>query len=207
MTSNALSTTTFGLRLTRVAVSGLLLATALLATGFSTSAQAQQRLLPQQSEVSFTSRQMGVPVDGKFTRFAAPVMDFNPKNPAASKMSITVDLASVSIGTKETEAELSKPGWFDTGKFPQATFTANAVKALGGNRFEVTGNLAIKGASRPVTLPVTLTQAGDVTTASGSFLLKRLDFKIGDGEWNDPSLVANDVVVRVRFALAGVPKL
>jgi polyisoprenoid-binding protein YceI len=203
MNANALSTTTFGLRITRLAVSGLLLATAV----FATSAQAQQRLLPQQSEVSFTSRQMGVPVDGRFTRFAAPVMDFNPRNPAASKMSITVDLASVSIGTKETEAELAKPGWFDTSRFPQATFTATGVKALGGNRFEVTGNLAIKGASRPITMPVTLTQAGDVTTASGSFLLRRLDFKIGDGEWNDPSLVANDVVVRVRFALSGVPKL
>ncbi len=203
MNSTALSTTTFGLRITRLAISGLLLATAV----FATAAQAQQRLLPQQSEVSFTSRQMGVPVDGKFTRFATPVMDFNPKNPAASKMSITVDLASVSIGTKETEAELAKPGWFDTSKFPQATFTSTSVKALGGNRFEVAGNLAIKGASRPVTLPVTLTQAGDVTTATGSFLLKRLDFKIGDGEWNDPSLVANDVVVRVRFALSGVSKL
>jgi polyisoprenoid-binding protein YceI len=203
MNDNALSATTFGLRITRLAISGLLLATAV----FATAAQAQQRLLPQQSEVSFTSRQMGVPVDGKFTRFAAPVMDFNPKNPAASKMTLTVDLASVAIGTKETEAELAKPGWFDTSKFPQATFTASSVKALGGNRFEVAGNLAIKGASRPMSLPVTLTQAGDVTTASGSFLLKRLDFKIGDGEWNDPSLVANDVVVRVRFALSGVPKL
>ena len=41
--------------------------------------------------------------------------------------------------------------------------------------------------------------------ASGRFTIARLDFRIGDGEWNDPALVANEVVVRYRFALSGLP--
>ena len=52
-------------------------------------------------------------------------------------------------------------------------------------------------------VPVTLTQAGGTTTASGSFALKRLDFKIGDGDWTDTSMVANDVQVQVQARADG----
>jgi polyisoprenoid-binding protein YceI len=54
---------------------------------------------------------------------------------------------------------------------------------------------------------MTLTQSAGVTRVVGSFTLKRLDFKIGDGEWNDVSLVANEVVVNIKLALTGVPPL
>jgi polyisoprenoid-binding protein YceI len=58
-----------------------------------------------------------------------------------------------------------------------------------------------------VVVPVTLTQSAGVTRAVGSFTLKRLDFKIGDGEWNDVSLVANEVVVNIKLALTGIAPL
>jgi hypothetical protein len=54
---------------------------------------------------------------------------------------------------------------------------------------------------------VALTQAGGTTTAVGSFAMKRLDFKIGEGEWKDTSIVANDVQVKFKLALAGVAPL
>jgi polyisoprenoid-binding protein YceI len=149
---------------------------------------------------------MGVPVDGKFRKFDAQVA-FDPKQPAAAKLAFTIDLASTSIGTAETEAELVKPDWFNTPKFPKATFTSTGVKALGGGRFEITGTLGIKGATQPVTVPVTLTQSGGATTANGAFTVKRLDFRIGDGEWKDVSVVANEVQVKFKLALTGVGPL
>ena len=169
-------------------------------------AQAQQKVVPAQSEIGFTSRQMGVPVDGKFRRFDAQVV-FDPKQPAAAKIGFTIDLASASIGTAETEAELVKPDWFDTQKFPQATFTSTSVKPTGAGRFDVAGTLTIKGSSRSVQVPVTLAQVGATTTASGAFALKRLDFKIGAGDWGDTSIVANDVQVKFRLTLTGVGAL
>lgn len=162
-----------------------------------------QTLVPAQSEIAFTSRQMGVPVDGKFRQFTAQVA-FDPKKPEAAKIGFTVELGSASIGTPETEAELAKPDWFNTKVFPQATFQSGAVKALGGGKFEVAGTLTIKGAKQNLVVPVTLAQAGGTSTATGSFTLKRLDFKIGDGDWKDTSMVANDVQVRFKLALTGV---
>jgi len=165
-----------------------------------------QQVVAAQSDISFTTRQMGVPVDGKFRKFEAQVA-FDPKQPAAAKIAFTIDLASTSIGTAETEAELVKPDWFNTPKFPKATFTSTGVKALGAGRFEIAGTLGIKGATQPVTVPVTLTQSGGATTANGAFTVKRLDFRIGVGEWKDVSVVADEVQVKFKLALTGVGPL
>jgi polyisoprenoid-binding protein YceI len=188
-------------RLARIAFATL--AIGLMAT---TTAFAQQKLVPAQSEIAFTSKQMGVPVDGKFKKFDAQVA-FDPKQPEAAKIGFTIDLGSVTLGSAESEAELVKPDWFNTKAFPQATFQSNSVKAQGGGKFEVKGKLTIKGNSRDVTVPVSLTQAGPNTTASGAFVLKRLEFKIGDGDWKDTSMVADDVQVKFKLVLTGVPAL
>lgn len=175
------------------------------AAAWSGAACAQQ-VQAAGSEIAFTSKQMGVPVDGKFRQFAAQVA-FDPKKPEGAKIAFTVDLASVSLGAAEVEAEVVKPDWFDTKRFPQASFQSTAVKAAGPGKYEVAGNLTIKGASQSVNVPVTLVQAGAATTATGAFVIKRLDYKIGDGDWKDTSMVANDVQVRFKLALTGVGAL
>ena len=176
---------------------------ALSFAGVGVPAWAQQKLVPAQSEIAFTSKQMGVPVDGTFRKFDAQVA-FDPKKPEAAKIAFTVDLASASLGAPETEAELAKADWFNTKLFPQATFQSGAVKALGAGRFEVSGKLVIKSATRDVVVPVTLAQAAGNTTASGGFAIKRLDFKIGDGDWKDTSMVADPVQIKFKLVLTGV---
>ncbi|MES2423668.1 MAG: YceI family protein [Pseudomonadota bacterium] len=170
------------------------------------SAHAQQKLVPAQSEIVFVSKQMGVPVEGRFTKFDAQIA-FDPKKPEAGKASFTIDLASANLGSAETETELKAPGWFNSAKVPQASFASTSMKSLGGGKFEITGKLTIKGVTRDVVVPATLTQSGASTTAAGSFTIKRIDFKVGEGEWNDVSIVANDVLVKFKLALTGVPAL
>jgi len=167
---------------------------------------AQQKLVPAQSEIAFVSKQMGVPVEGRFKKFDAQV-SFNPAKPETSKIAFTVVTGSATLGVPETDAELPKATWFNVPKFPQATFQSSAVKGLGAGRFEVAGQLSIKGQVRDVVVPVTLTQSGATTTATGSFTLKRLAFKIGENEWSDTSMVADDVQVRFKLALTGVAKI
>jgi polyisoprenoid-binding protein YceI len=174
--------------------------------GISGAAAAQQKLIPAESEIAFISKQLGVPVSGKFKKVDAEV-SFDPKKPEAAKVNFTVDLLSADIGNSETETELKKPGWFNSAKVPAATFQSSSVKSLGAGKFEFTGKLAIKGISQTVIVPVTVTQSGGKTRAVGSFNLKRLDFKIGDGDWNDVTLVANEVVVNINLSLAGIPPL
>ena len=171
-------------------------------------ALAQQVLVPAQSSLGFVIKQMGVPVEGQFRKFDAQV-NFDPAKPATSRIAFNVDVGSASLGSREADAEMPKPVWFNAIKFPQASFQSSAIKALGGGKFEVAGKLTIKGAARDVTVPVTLTQSGSplATTASGTFSIPRLAFKVGEGEWSDTSMVADEVQIRFKLALTGVGKL
>ncbi|MEK8047226.1 YceI family protein [Ideonella margarita] len=182
------------------------LATGLLALLTAGAAFAQQKIVPAQSEISFTSRQMGVPVDGKFRKWDAQIA-FDPKKPEAGKVSFTIDTASAAFSVPETDAEVSKPAWFSVVKFPQALFQSTSIKSAGAGKLEVAGKLTIKGNVRDVVVPVALTQAAGTTTAAGSFVIKRLDFKIGEGDWADTSMVANDVTVKFKLAVTGVAPL
>ena len=181
------------------------LITALAVATLAGPALAQQ-VVPAQSEISFVSRQMGVPVEGKFRQWTAQIA-FDPKQAAAGKVGFTIQTGSASFGSPETDAEVPKAPWFNVAKFPTASFASSAIKPLGGGRFEVAGTLSIKGSSQPVVVPVTVIQSGASSTASGSFTIKRLDFKIGEGEWADTSMVANDVTVKFRLALTGMAPL
>jgi polyisoprenoid-binding protein YceI len=168
----------------------------------ATGASAQQ-LTAAQSAITFEVKQMGVPVEGRFTGFEAKLA-FDPKKPEAGSVQLSVVLASAQIGDAETTRELAKPEWFDTRKHATAVFTSTAFKPGAAGRIDVVGTLALKGRSRELTVPVTLARAGAATTATGQFTLGRSDFKIGEGEWADVSIVANDVLVRFKLVFSGI---
>ena len=169
-------------------------------------ALAQQKLVPADSKISFITRQMGVPLEGHFKKFDAQVA-FNPAQLASSNITLNVDTGSATFGAPETDAEMPKATWFNVPKFPQATFQSSGVKALGGGKFEVAGKLSIKGTARDVVAPVTVVQSGANTTATGTLTIQRLTYKIGENEWADTSMVANDVQIKFKLALTGVGKL
>ena len=169
-------------------------------------ALAQQKLVPANSQISFVTKQMGVPLEGHFKKFDAQIA-FNPAQLASSNITLNVDTGSATFGAPETDAEMPKATWFNVPKFPQATFQSSSIKALGGGKFEVAGKLSIKGTSRDVIAPVTVVQSGANTTASGTLTIQRLTFKIGENEWADTSMVADDVQIKFKLALSGVAKL
>jgi polyisoprenoid-binding protein YceI len=138
-----------------------------------------QQLAADKSAITFVVRQMGVPVEGRFTSFDAKLA-FDPRKPEAGSVQLRVDLASAQIGDAETTRELAKPEWFDTRKHAAATFTSKAIKPSGAGRFDVVGTLNLKGTTREMTVPVALAQAGGQTTATGQLKLARIDYKIGE---------------------------
>ena len=142
----------------------LTLAVALLGAA-AQPALAQPRLatlVAAGSEIAFTTKQMGVPVDGKFGKFSAQIA-LDPKKPETGSVAFTIDTGSARFGSAELDAEVPKATWLNVPKFPQASFASSAIKAAGPGRFEVAGKLTIKGAVRDVTVPVQLAQAGAAT--------------------------------------------
>ena len=161
-----------------------------------------QKLVPAQSEIGFVSKQMGVPVQGKFEHFDG-TMNVDPAKPEGGHVAFTVDLGSVAIGAPETTVELKKPEWFDVAKSPNATFQSTSIKSLGGGKVDVVGKLTIKGITNEIHVPMTLATQGDLLKATGDFTIKRLDYKIGSGQWGDTGLVADEVLVRPKLTVQG----
>lgn len=178
----------------------------LLCTAAAAYSQPSAQLVPAQSEILFTTRQLGVPVEGRFQRFTASIA-LDPKKPETGKVSFTIDTSSARFGSAELDGEVGKPIWLSVATFPQAQFQSAAIRAIGVGRFEVAGKLSIKGAARDVVVPVQLAQNGNQSVATGTFSIKRIDFKIGEGEWTDTSMLANDVVVRFKVVLTGLPSM
>lgn len=173
---------------------------ALVATAWALQAQAApyQAIVPAKSSVTFSYKQMGVAIDGRFKKFAAQV-NFDPAKAEAGKASIDVELGSVDAGSSEADAEVVTKSWFNAAAFPKASFVAKQFKQTAPNQYEVTGSLSIKGQTREVKFPMKHTAQGKDGVLTGGFTLKRGDFNIGEGMWAKFDVVANDIQVNFSF--------
>ena len=169
-----------------------------LATSFSAQAVEYTQVQPDKSAINFTYKQMGVAVDGQFRKFTSQ-LNFDPAKPAAAKASFDVELGSVDTGAPEGDQEVAGKPWFNTKAFPTAKFVSGTVKPLGGNKYEVAGQLTIKGKTQDVVVPATFTPQGNSGVFDGSFTIRRADFSIGEGSWAKFDIVANDVVIKFRI--------
>jgi polyisoprenoid-binding protein YceI len=148
------------------------------------------------SRIRFKSAFSGAAFEGGFSRWDARI-NFDPKNMAGSKAVVSVDLASVATGDSDRDQTLPTDDWFNTAKFPKATFTTSSIKDLGGGKYQAVGILNLKGVSRPVTLPFTLAITGDTARMNGSVVLNRTQFKVGEGQFSTAETVPFEVTVNV----------
>jgi polyisoprenoid-binding protein YceI len=153
-----------------------------LASAVSAQAVEYNQVQPDKSAVNFVYKQMGVAVDGKFRKFSSQ-LSFDPAKPTAARTIFEVELASVDTGAPEGDDEVAGKPWFNTKAFPTARFVSSSVKALGGNRYEVGGQLSIKGKTQEIVVPATFTPQGNSAVFDGAFTIRRADFSIGEGAW------------------------
>lgn len=146
------------------------------------------------SSIRFVSKQMGVPVKGAFGKFAAQI-SFNPDKPQAARVVIDIDMASIDAGGTEANQEVAGKNWFAVKQFPTAHFESSSITALGGNRYQVAGKLTIRNITREVSAPFVFRNG----VFEGRYVVKRLDYGIGQGVWADVGTVADEVEVRFNF--------
>ncbi len=158
----------------------------------------------EKSSVSFGYKQMGVAMDGKFRKFVVN-LNFDPSKPATANAQVDIDLASIDTGTSEGDDEVAGKQWFNSKAFPSAKFASTSVKALGADRYEVTGKLSIKGKSVDAIAPFTFKPQGPAGVFDGALTIKRLDFAIGEGPWADVGAVANEVQIKFHIVATALP--
>lgn len=107
---------------------------------------------PGHAEIGFHGRHFLITtVRGRFTAFDATVEIAD--HPEDSRVDVTIDMTSVDSGDRTRDDHLRSADLFDVENFPTATFRSTAV-TRDGSHGTVTGDLTIRGVTRPVTLDV-----------------------------------------------------
>lgn len=181
----------------------------LLATIFAVSPAfaAPWKVDTTKSKLTFEAEQAGDKLKGEFPKFTA-VIEFDEKALDKSSIKVTIDMASATIDGKDRQESLPTSDWFDIAKFPTATFTSTSIRApqtynkLGSNQYIAKGPLTIKGVSKEIELPFTLTSLSSQQGAwigHGEVTLNRQDFSVGTGQWKSDEWVK--FPVRVTFLI------
>jgi len=154
------------------------------------------------SRIRFVIRQMNVPVEGGFARFAVQA-EIEPNKLEQGRFRVDLEVASISTGSAEGDEEVQRPTWFDAARFPKATFVSQRIRKVAEGRYVAQGGLFIKGRNRPAEVLFEVRAQGvgagaGAWLADGRFVVRRSDFGIGGGDWND--VVADEA--EIRFVVA-----
>ena len=96
---------------------------------------------------------------GRFTGFDGTIA-FDSEDPAKAKIDVTIDINSITTTVPKLDEHLLGADFFDAAKHPKATFRSTSVRQTGADTGMVTGDLTIKGVTRPATLNVTFNFEG-----------------------------------------------
>lgn len=142
----------------------------------------------------------------RFTKLDAD-FHYDPKAPEASKISVTVDPASLDTATGadafgvKFSKELIGDGWLEAAKFPTITFVSTAINVGDGQHGSVTGDLTFHGVTKPVVLDVTFNGVGlgmnplqTRTGFSASTTIKRSEYGVG----KYAPLIGDDVTLNIE---------
>ncbi len=153
-----------------------------------------------QSKLGFSVQWSGQPFVATFQKWNAQIA-FDPADLAHAKANVTIDMTSAVSGEADLDQNIPGPQGFDAVHFLLAHFVTTDFRAFDNNRYEASGNLTIRGVTRPITLPFTLTISGDRAQMTGETTIMRTDFGVGSGkEWAGETPVAHAVKVTVDLA-------
>lgn len=158
---------------------------------------------PSHSRVGFVARHaMVTKVRGAFNELTA-AGHFDASDPSKSSVEVTIKVASIDTRNADRDAHLRTNDFFDMETYPEIRFTSTSVEALGSDNYRVTGDLTIKGTTKPVSIDFEYT--GSATDPfgnhrigfEGSTTVNRKDWGLN---WNAP-LEAGGVLVSEKVTL------
>lgn len=148
------------------------------------------------SKLGFTVTHLGISeVDGTFKSFDAKMMS-SKEDFTDAVFEMTADMTAITTNNEMRDGHLQKADMFDGAKFPTMTFKSTGITKTADKKYTLTGNLTMKGVTKPVTFDLTLlgTTAGKDGKKVAGFkvagTIKRTDFGVG----SMPSLIVSDNV-------------
>lgn len=183
-------------RLAPVILAGMLL---LAPATRATAAGSAYSLIAAQSSLTYTFLQAGAANQGRFGTYSVSF------DPADARLDVVIDMRSFDTGDSQRNGVLGGKDFFDVTQFPQTRFTAtHLVRTATG--YDATGTLTLRGMTRKITVPFTwrtaTVQGRTLGYLAGQTKLRRLDFGVGQGQWQSTDWIGPDVTLRYSLVLA-----
>jgi polyisoprenoid-binding protein YceI len=183
----------------------LLLVLALLAALVPGGASAAKWVMrPAESTIKLKATFLGSPVGAEFHKFSADIA-FDPADLAHSAVTARIDTGSFDSQNDDRDEMVKEEDWFAVARFPEARFVTKSIKLASPGHYEAIADLTIRGVTNTVTLPFTLTIAGDVARVDGALSLLRTDYGVGQGEWTSTKQVGGAIEVAVHVVADRAP--
>lgn len=184
----------------------LILCTLLLTLGGAVAyAKGPYRVAAADSAIKFSISHLTNRANGKFAKYEGS-LNFNKAKPDASTVNFSVDVASIDTGNSGRDDNLRGKEYFSAAEFPKMSFQSKAFKKVGDNQYMVTGPLTIKGHSKNISVPITLTKTGttwatgeDILRFKGAFEVDRTEFGVGESS----NLLGSEVSVLLDLEFRG----
>jgi polyisoprenoid-binding protein YceI len=149
------------------------------------------------SKIGFVGSKVTGSHEGTFEKFRGTIRLAGGKVEGSS-VEVDIDTDSLKAEPEKLQTHLKSPDFFDTAKFPKATFRSTEIKAggAGGATHTVTGNLNLHGKEKSISFPATVGVSDAEATAKADFSINRKDFDIVyPGMQND--LIRDGVVIKL----------
>ena len=176
----------------RSALAATLLGLALNASaGLSDVPSGEYGLDKSHGYITFTYSHMG---------YSTPHVGFNSfdvdlsldnEDVANSTVNVTIDATSINSRVEKFNGHLNGANFFDTANHPTITFVSTSVEAQGDDKYAVTGDLTIKGVTKPVTLDTTILKAADHPMRKTPTIGLTAEAKVSRSEWGLTRAVPN----------------
>lgn len=155
---------------------------------------------PGTGSLTFSFMQAGAENHGSFKQFATE-LTYDPKNPGAGSLKVTVQAGSLDTQDKDRNDALAGAELFDVAKYPTAQYLASSFAKRADGQLEAVGKLTLRGVTKDLRVPLNLRMAGNGCELSGEVTIKRLDFGVGQGEWQSTEWVGNEVKLQYKVPL------
>ncbi|WP_313804744.1 YceI family protein [Sphingobium sp.] len=168
----------------------------------------QWRIDPGHASVTARLSHMGFSLFTlRFDRIDAH-FDYDPKKPSASAVAVSIDPRSINTGQPALDRELIKEPWFDAEHGKGINFVSKSIDPGDGHKGTMTGDLTIRGITRPVTLAVVFNGSGFALGApvphagfSATAIVRKSEY----GMTKYANLLGDDVTITIEAEFSQVP--
>ena len=151
--------------------------------------------------LTFTFMQADAVNKGSFGKFLTDMI-YDEKNLAGSRLTVTVQIGSLTTQDKDRDDSIKSADLLDAAKFPTARFTATSLARNAGGAIEAVGKLQLHGVTRDLRVPLQIRSTASGIEISGQTSIKRLDYGVGQGDLKSTEWVGDEVKLQFKVPLS-----